>query len=86
MHGRGKLPIVVSKCTEVIGINAFMQVLPRDKMMPKIFLGICYSYYRQNLDESKQNKKSKWLLHFLSHFTNILVEDTSNLSHELSLN
>ena len=49
MHDIGKLPVIGSKSIEVVGINAFIQVLPRDKMMPIIFLGICYSYYRQNL-------------------------------------
>ena len=48
-HGIGKLPIIDSKSTECIGINAFIQALPRDKMTPIIFLGICYLYYRQNL-------------------------------------
>ena len=36
--------------------------------------------------ESKQNKKSKWQLHSLSHFKHTLVEDTSNLNYESFLN
>ena len=56
----------------------FIEVLPRDKIIPIIFLGISYSHYRQNLQkrqwlqsiyESKQTK-SKWRPFLLSFHKN----------------
>ena len=39
--------------------QGFIKVLPIDKMMPIIFIGICSSYYRQNLQMNQNKTKNQ---------------------------